>query len=174
MLIKNKKFNTVAKTWLLFKRFSVKKSTFYKYKYIIDKYILFYFKKKRIYYFVNYDFNRYVKQLSEKLSVTTINNILIVFKSLLKYIETKYNLDLKLNLICTLKEKNKNIEILNKHEITMLEDYCYSTEEFKILGVQFALTTGNLCFKMETFRFKKRLCFSGKYITEDLCFARKN
>ena len=83
MLIKNKKLSTVVKTWLLFKRFSVKKSTFYRYKYVTDKYILVHFKGKRICYFMNYDFNFYIKQLSESLSVDTINNILLIFKSLL-------------------------------------------------------------------------------------------
>ena len=142
MLIKNKKINTVAKAWLLFKRFSVKKSTFYRYKYIVDKYILVYFKDKRIYYFVNYDFNFYIEQLSQKYSVNTVNNILVIFKSLLKYIEKKYKLDFKLDLVCIQKKTNKEIEVLNKEEINILENYCYLSREFKILGIQFSLSTG--------------------------------
>ena len=116
MIIKNTKFNTVVNTWLLFKKLSVKKSTFYRYKYIVNKYILDYFKDKRICFFINYDFNLYVKQLSESLAVNTINNILVVFKSLLKYIEKKYNLDFKLDLISSLKSENKDIEVLNEKE----------------------------------------------------------
>ena len=142
MLIKNKKFNTVAKTWLLFKKFSVKESTFYRYKYIIDKYILVYFKDKRIYYFMDYDFNFYIEQLSKNLSVDTINNILVIFKSLLKYIEKKYKLEFNLDLMHTLKKKKREISVLGKDEKYKLEEYCSLSKELKTLGIQFALSTG--------------------------------
>ncbi len=154
MLIKNIKFNTVVNTWLLFKKLSVKKSTFYRYKYIVNKYILDYFKDKRIYYFTNYDFNLYVKQLSESLAVNTINNILVVFKSLLKYIEKKYNLDFKLDLISSLKSENKHIEVLNEKEKTTLENYCILNKDFKNIGIQLSLSTGMRIGEISALKWK--------------------
>lgn len=142
MFNQNKKFSKVAKTWLLLKRFSIKKSTFYKYKYIVDKYILIYFKDKRILFFTNYDFNNYIQELSKTLSNNTINTVLIVFKSLLKYIEKKYNVDFKLDLICTPKKDKKEIKILNAEEILTLENYCSLYTEYKTIGIYFSLLTG--------------------------------
>ena len=142
MLIKNKKFNTVVKTWLLFKKLSVKKSTFYRYRYIVNKYILSYFKNKRIYFFLNYDFNLYIKQLSETLEISTVNNILVILKSLFKFIETKYNLDFKLDLIPSLKTGHKDIRVFNENEINALEKNCSLNENFKNIGIHLSLSTG--------------------------------
>ena len=87
MIVKNERFSKIANSWLISKKYSVKESTFYKYKYSVEKYILKYFKNKRISYFIKYDFNIYIESLSKELSRKTINDVLIIFKSILKYAE---------------------------------------------------------------------------------------
>ena len=140
-MFRNKKFIDVTNAWLLLKKLSVKESTFYKYKYIVNKYILIYFEKKRIYYFTHYDFNLYIQELSKTLSSKTINNILIVFKSLLRYIEKSCNVDFKLDMICTLKVKKKDIKILTRRDARAIENYCLLNDDFKMLGVEMSLLT---------------------------------
>ena len=132
MILRNKKLIDVTNTWLLLKKLTVKESTFYKYKYIVDQYILVYFKNKRMYFFTHYDFNIYVEQLSKTLSTKTVNNILIIFKSILKYAARLYNINFRLDLICTLKNKKKNINILDKKDIQAVENYCLLNDDPKL------------------------------------------
>ena len=83
---RNIKFKKVVKMWLLFKKVSIKKSTFYRYQYIVNKYLLSYFKDKRLHYFINYDFNIFIDYLSKNLSEKTVSDILIVLKRIKKKI----------------------------------------------------------------------------------------
>ena len=71
--------------WLLYKKNTIKVSTYYRYLYITNKYILSYFKSKNITYFLNYDFNIYIDYLLKCLSSKTVKDILSVLKSILKY-----------------------------------------------------------------------------------------
>lgn len=141
MLIRNKKFSDVTAAWLLLKKLSVKRSTFYKYKYIVNKYILIYFQNKRIYYFTHYNFNLYIAELSKTLSSKTINSILIVFKSLLRYIEKSYNLDFRLDLISSLKIKKQETKILSRRDMRVIESYCLMNDDLRMLGVEISLLT---------------------------------
>lgn len=142
MLTKCSKFSLATEKWLLFKRASVKDSTFYRYKYIVDKYILEYLKNKRLYKLKKIDFNPYIEYLSRELSSATVRNILTIFKSLLKFLEERCNLELKLNLINSPKPKTKEIKVLNKNEIKKLEKYCYTSSKYKSVGILLSLYTG--------------------------------
>ena len=162
MLTKYSKFSTAVKTWLSFKRVSVKTSTFYRYRYIIDKYILEYFKNERIYRLQKIDFNSYIEDLSNKLSSETVKNILTIFKSLLKFLEDRCDLNIKLNLINSPKPKTKEIKILNKNEIIKLEKYCYTSSNYQSIGVLLSLSTGmrigEICaLKWKDINFKKEI-----------------
>lgn len=135
-------FNVETNNWLLFKKNSIKNSTYYRYKYLIDKYILSYFKNKSIYYFKNYDFNIYIEQLSKILSSKTVKDILTIFKSILKYIERKYNIDYKLDLIASPKNEKDEIQILNDSEKKKLESYCLKSNNLRDIGIVICLNTG--------------------------------
>lgn len=141
---KNKKFTTVVKDWLLYKRLSLKKSTFCSYKYIINKYVLSYFENKRIYFFINYDFNLYVKELSETLSTASVKMVLTIFKSLMKYIERLLDVDFKLDLLGTPKKTKNKIEILNSKDINTIENYCMTckAKDYRNIGIELSLLTG--------------------------------
>ena len=135
-------FKTETNDWLLFKKNSIKNSTYYRYKYLIDRYILSFFKNKNIYYFLNYDFNIYIDYLSGILSAKTIKDILSIFKSILKYIERKYNIDYKLDLISTPKIEQSEIKILKDYERIKLEKYCLESNSLKNIGIVICLNTG--------------------------------
>lgn len=135
-------FKTETNDWLLFKKNSIKSSTYYRYKYLIDKYILSYFNNKNIYYFVSYNFNIYIDYLSNILSPKTIKDILSIFKSILRYIERKYNMDYKLDLISTPKNNQEEIQILKDDEKVKLENYCLESNSLKDIGIVVCLNTG--------------------------------
>ena len=135
-------FKAETKHWLLFKKASIKNSTYYRYKYIIEKYILSYFKNKNIYYFIDYDFNIYIEHLSTILTVKTIKDIVMVFKSILKYIERKYNIDYKLDLISIPKCEQEEMQILKDNEKNKLENYCLESNSLRNIGIVICLNTG--------------------------------
>ena len=142
MVLKNKKFKNTVNSWLLFKKFSVKKSTYYRYKYITNKYIVSYFENKRISYFVNYDFSIYMDFLLKNLSSKTVSDIMIVFKSILKYISKKYNVNYKLDLISVPKSNVDEIKTLESKERNRLEMYCLNNDDFKVVGIAVCMLTG--------------------------------
>lgn len=135
-------FKNEVQSWLLFKKNCVKNSTYFRYKYLINQYLLPYFKEKSIYYFINYDFNIYINYLSKDLSPKTIKDIIVIFKSILKYIERKYNIDYKLDLIAIPKIKNVEVQVLSDIEKFKLEKYCLANNNLKNIGIIICLNTG--------------------------------
>ena len=135
-------FKTETNDWLLFKKNSIKSSTYYRYKYLIDRYILSFFKNKNIYFFLDYDFNIYIDHLSAIIATKTLKDILSIFKSILKYIERKYNIDYKLDLISSPKHEQNEIKILKDDERKKLERYCLESNSLKNIGIVMCLNTG--------------------------------
>ena len=56
------KLKTLIDEWLQFKKISIKESTNFRYVYIINQYILPYFKEFDLEQLVRYDFNLYVEK----------------------------------------------------------------------------------------------------------------
>lgn len=139
---KNLCLEALAKDWLLYKKHQIKESTYYRYKYIIEKYILGYFKNVKVSYFEDYNFNILTDKLIFNLSVKTAKNTLLVLKSLLKYAEKKYNFNFKLDLISIPKYEADEIVVLSKKEKLKLESFCYSSNTFRDLGIIICLNTG--------------------------------
>ena len=135
-------FSDEANCWLLFKKATIKSSTYYRYKYIIEKYILPFFKSKSIYDFINYDFSDYIEHLTTFLTTKTIKDVIMVFKSALKYIKRKYGIDYKLDLISIPKYEKNEIQILKESEKNKLENYCLESNNLKYLGILICLNTG--------------------------------
>ena len=132
----------IANEWLTYRKVSVKSTTYYRYKYIINKYILPYFASKNIYYLESYSINMYINYISSQFSAKTVNDILIVFKSILKYIQRKFNVDYMLDLIPTPKYEQDEINILKDTEKMRLEKFCISSNDLRTIGIFICLNTG--------------------------------
>ncbi len=135
-------FKEATDKWLLYKKTAVKESTYYRYRYIIDKYILSYFKNKSIYYFETYDFNIYIDYLSGNIATKTVKDVLSVFKSILKYIQIKFKVNYTLDLISSPRSETKEINILKEKEIKKLEQYCLESNNLKNIGIIICLNMG--------------------------------
>ena len=57
------KLETIINEWLQFKKISIKESSYFRYVYIINQYILPYFNDTDMEQLVGYDFNIYVENL---------------------------------------------------------------------------------------------------------------
>lgn len=135
-------FNTVCEEWLYFKKNKVKESSYLNYKFIIDKHLKNDFSNKQISYFKEYDLNKYIDKLKEKLANKTIRDIISVFKSILRYTERKYNMDFKLDLISCPTIYQKEIEVFSEKEKLKLEKYLLSSQELKNIGILISLYSG--------------------------------
>ena len=129
-------------SWLLYKKHKLKESTYYRYQYVVNKYIIPIFGKEKIINLEKYDFNIFIDQLVGRLSGKTIKDIVIVLKSILKYTERKYNVDFKLDLISLPKYQPEEIKILSKKEKNKLEEMCYHNATFRNVGILVCLNTG--------------------------------
>lgn len=133
----------VAEEWLLYKKYSIKDSTYFRYNYIINKYINPLIGEERIDMLEQYNFTTFIQNETDKLSLKTIKTVLIVLKSILKYSERKYDFNYKLDLIPIPKcREQEEIKILNKKEINKLEKYCYNNATLKNIGILICLNTG--------------------------------
>ena len=132
----------IIDSWLLYKKCKLKESTYYRYQYIIKKYILPNFGKQKITLLEHYDFNIFIEELVTKLSPKTTKDIIIVLKSILKYAERKYNFDFKLDLVALPKYEPEEIQILSKKEKSKLEEMCYKNTTFRNIGILICLNTG--------------------------------
>ena len=139
---KNVSFEKNANEWLQYKRISVKTSTFYRYQYILNQYILPYFKNETIYSLQHFNFNNFINQLSTSVSVKTIKDILIVVKAILKYISKKCLLEYSLDLIPFPKSIKEEVTILSEAEKETLENYCLTNTNLRKIGIMICLNTG--------------------------------
>lgn len=92
------KVNTICAEWLAFKKNIVKQSTYLNYKFIINKHLQSNFGDKTLEYFKSYDLNEFIDNLKQCLVNKTIQDIISVLKSILRYAERKYDMDFKLKI----------------------------------------------------------------------------
>ena len=135
-------FGQVASDWLYYKRNSIKLSTYSKYSYTINKYLLPKFKKKTLSKLKNYNFNEYVSELKEELSPKTIRDIICILKAILYYAEEEHEAIFKKKKMVAPKIRAKNITILSRKEKRKLEKECLKENSLTALGIILALNTG--------------------------------
>jgi integrase len=134
------KFKEIALEWLEYKKISVKKSTYYNYMFIVNKYLISYFGEKRIISINN--FNTFIQELSLKLSPKTVRDIICVLKAILNYYENKYGCKLNYKKINAPKIEKVHIKILSDKERLKIENYCLENKTLNNLGIILCLNTG--------------------------------
>lgn len=140
----NLDFQTLSKEWLDLKRFSVKYSTYIKYKNIINLYLKKLYLHKNVNDIKEKDICLYFEKLIEKhfLSQSTINSASLVLKSILSFGEHQYHLkhiDFSYIKFSSLK---KDIITLSYYEEKKLSDYCLSHFNQTTLAIYISLYTG--------------------------------
>ena len=156
------KFEKATSNWLLYKKHQVKESTYLKYNYIINKYLNRKFGKRRLDFFLEYDINEYIDSLQKRLSNKTVSDIMLVFKSVLKWAERKYNTNFKLDLISMPSTHKAELEIFDDNEIRRIERTCMYSEDIRTIGILISIYTGmrigEICaLKWEKIDFNKKL-----------------
>lgn len=100
------------------------------------------FKGKTLEFFTNYNFNQYIEQLQERLANKITRKIGVILKSILRYVERKYDFDFKLDLITLPLIDPKEISIFNEKGRLKLEKYLSKSQDIKELGIYISLYVG--------------------------------
>ena len=141
LLTKEITFTDITKAWLSYKNNSVKESTYYKYTYVIDKYLFPRLKNISLKKLSQYDFNSLI-QTFYNLDKGTIKMLITVLKSILKFAERKYDLDFKTDLIKYTNKPQIELQIFTSQEKQKLINYCYNDFSLKSIGILISLYTG--------------------------------
>ena len=139
---KKMKFEDTATEWLLLKKIEIKQSTYAKYEYVINKYLLPNFEDKTLEELQKYNFNELVVKLMEYLSAKSIRDILCVLKAILYYANDEYNCNFKVKKITSPKIDGENIVIMSRREKSRLENFCIKESSLKSIGIVICLNTG--------------------------------
>lgn len=140
---KNVIFSRISNEWLEMKRLSIKYSTYVKYDYLVNHHLTEYFDK--------YDFQKIdssmvsqfflMKANEDNLSSSTLKTLLYLIKSIVRYANELYHFTIQITGI-VLPVKNRNIKVLDFHEIELLENYCYENDNILSLSMLLSLYGG--------------------------------
>lgn len=136
------KFKFIIEEWLQYKKTTIKESSYFNYKFIIEANIKKEMGEKNLEELLQYNFNSFVEQLMEKLSSKTVKDIMTVLKAILKYAEIKYDINFKISLISTPAQITNEVEVFNDKDRKEMEKYCIQSKEIRDLGVLISLYTG--------------------------------
>lgn len=137
---RKKYFEDVCYEWLQEKKSQIKESSYYNYRFIVEKYLISYFGEKNIRKL--HDFNTYVDELSTYLAPKTIRDVFSVLKMILTFYEEKYNKKLKYKKTILPRMEKREIEVFISKERDKIEKYCIEQNTLKAIGVLICLNTG--------------------------------
>ena len=132
----------IINIWLNFKKIVLKESTYYRYIYMINQYILPYFKDIKMIDLQKYDFNLFVIELMNNLKPTSIKNVISLLKSILYYSTKKYGYKFDFDFVVIPKIHKKELRVLTPKEKIKLEKYCLKHNTLKHIGIIICLNTG--------------------------------
>ena len=140
--MENIKFETAIEEWLKFKKLSIKESTYYRYVYIVNEYVLPNFKNVDLEYFVTYDFNEYIETLLKNLKPVSVRNVFVIFKSILRFAQRKYGYVFNFDFLSIPQVHTDELRVLSNREKGKLERYCQKNNTLRDIGILICLNTG--------------------------------
>lgn len=134
-------FKDVCYEWLENKKRNIKQSSYAKYSFEIERYIIPQFRKCKLY---EIDKNSLCDLITSnrQLSQKTLKHISIIFKSIVGYINEKYDSNIELKDYQFISISDKNYNVLLVPEQKKLEKYLLKKTNLSKLGVYLCLYTG--------------------------------
>lgn len=134
-------FSDLCNEWLKSKKNNIKQSSYAKYSFEIEKYIIPKFRKLKL-----YDINKNslcdLITNNQGLSQKTLKHISIIFKSIVEFAKEKYDFSIDLKEYNFSSSKDKKINVLSVSEQEKLEKYLLKQTDLSKLGVYLCLYTG--------------------------------
>lgn len=134
-------FKDACKEWLEYKKSSIKISSYAKYNFIVEKYILQFFNNCKLYELNKNSLNELIIK-NNNLAPSTQKNIATVFKAIISFINDKYNLSLEITSCQFKKVYAENMKVLSVLEQEKLVRYLLNNIDLINLGILVCLFTG--------------------------------
>lgn len=149
-------FSKCCDEWINQKKNLIKLSTYYNYKFTVDKHIKPMLGDKTLSELENYDMNKFIK--AEKSTIENLKDtedydlediedldlkdIVIKLKSILKYTKKKYGVDFDFDVFSGISSGSREVEVFNEKERQKLYRYLTTSNDIKDLGVLISLYSG--------------------------------
>ena len=134
-------FKDACKEWLEYKKSSIKISSYAKYNFIVEKYILPFFNNCKLYELNKNSLNELIIK-NNNLAPSTQKNIATVFKAIISFVNDKYNLSLEITSCQFKKVYAENMKVLSVLEQEKLVRYLLNNIDLINLGILVCLFTG--------------------------------
>lgn len=134
-------FKDACKEWLEYKKSSIKISSYAKYNFIVEKYILPFFNNCKLYELNKNSLNELIIK-NNNLAPSTQKNIATVFKAIISFVNDKYNLSLEITSCQFKKVYAENMKVLSVFEQEKLVRYLLNNIDLINLGILVCLFTG--------------------------------
>lgn len=143
-------FGKGCEEYLAFKINTVKESTYYNYKFAIEKHLKPDLGSKTLLELINYDFNIYIKNKKEELDTQNDNeykpniaDLITRLKNILKFLKQRYrDFKIELELIQSQRNEQGEIEVFSDKERIKLSKYLAEPKELKYIGILISLYSG--------------------------------
>lgn len=138
-------FDKGCNLFLEFKENNIKKSTYYNYKYTIEKYFRKDLGRKTLAELLDFDFNVYINNKKNSLEgeKRNVNDLIIRLKSILRFLRKRFkDFKIELDLISTSKNEITEIDVFSDKERNRLSNYLLKSDELKDLGMLISLYSG--------------------------------
>ena len=149
MLTNSLQFSQIVEEWFHTKSFQCKKSTFVKYEYIINKYLLPHFGQNDIQEITRDNVQAFISDLLEQggrkhqgLAPKTVNGIISVMKNIFDYATVNKGYTLMSFTDLYVKQIQKPMRILSSAEQDILTKHLIANLNFTNLGILISLYTG--------------------------------
>lgn len=134
-------FKSICHEWLENKKKNIKQSTYAKYSFEIEKYIIPQFRKCKLYE-INKNSLCDLITSNQQFSQNTLKHISVIFKSIVGYVNEKYDFNIELRDYKFKSISDKKYNVLSVPEQKKLEKYLLKQTDLSKLGVYLCLYTG--------------------------------
>lgn len=136
-------FSELCYEWLEFKKCSVKVTTMSTYMRTLERYIVVKLGDRNCDELKEVDMINYINELSTmNLSKKSIQDIVVILKSIVKYGNISGKLNIKLELIPCPRVPHKKTEVLTNEEVNHMLHYMKDHPSYKNIGIYIELYTG--------------------------------
>lgn len=149
-------FSRCCYEWLKQKEDSVKYSSYYNYKYSIEKHIIPVLGQKTLAELEKYDFRKFIKNRKEasinskktsgyhfeETDDVNLKTLLTKLKSILNYTKKNYNVNFDLETLSGKYVNSNEVEVFSDKDFKKLSNYLLASEKIRDLGVLISLYTG--------------------------------
>ena len=140
--MKEMNFRDLSRIWLKYKGLTVKRTSLMQYERIVTKYLDCYLGDISLDVLDIHHLLNCIESIKKDLSVKSLQDIIVVLKSILKYGNSLGLCCIPLEMLPCIKIKKKEIEIFYDYELKIIENYLIVNRTEKNLGIMICLHTG--------------------------------